>query len=600
MKKIVSLFTVCFIAVLSVSCAGFLDEKPTTQLSEATVFSTEVALEAEMAGVSEILHAYGNYVKGACYRYWFQASGLATSSNGVTASCRNFTYGSGEDTGNYQPFCNAFASIERCNRIITNLPKSPVDQAYKNEIDGEARFMRAFHYFLLAGCWGDVPIYERSVTGIDDVYRERDAWWRVYIQIIKDLEFAEENMRTIARQEQINFEMNRPAKGAATTLKAYTYVTIGSLLAHPDDNFWDSSKDAELIAAGKDPRTPDFSSIGINSAKDAFQLALEAAKKVLDSGDYSLCPDFRKLYRFKEHDEFFLPEYILEFPSNPACGVHHRFTYSAPEYYYKEARQKNGPRMRPGRFFIQQILKYSGGETYPESSQYKNIYYQTEDPRYHASFCDYYMQKGTTEMKTYPLDPAGSNNNKLAPHFMKAHVEGGQDYAGLHALKLSDVYLVAAEACANLSSSKGDAYWNDALAYLNVLRTRARKSHDAGEPDKTQPADYTAASFNSKDELITAVFWERMIELNFECGKEFLDDHRMGATWLRDNISIPGNEFFSDPCHAAYLSGKVKGSEPGKVYETDIFMLRKGLRLSYPATELIENQKARQNDFYLE
>ena len=587
-------------AVLSVSCADFLEEKPTTQLSEATVFSTEVALEAEMAGVSEILHAYGYYLKGNCYRFWFQASGLATSSNGITASCRNFTYLAGEDGSNYQPFSNAFASIERCNRIITNLPKSPVDQAYKDEIEGEARFMRAFHYFFLAGCWGDVPIYERSVQSIEDVYRERDAWWRVYIQIIKDLEFAEEHMRTIARQEQINFEMNRPAKGAATALKAYTLVTIGSLLAHPDDNFWDSSKDAELIAAGKDPRTPDFSSIGIKSAKDAFELALAAAKKVLDSGDYSLCPDFRKLYRFKEHDEFFLPEYILEFPSNPACGVHHRFTYSAPEYYYKEARQKNGPRMRPGRFLIQQILKYSGGETYPETSEYKNLYYRTEDPRYKASFCDSYMSKGTTLVQTYPLLPTGAKANTCAPHFMKAHVDGGKDYAGLHALKLSDVYLVAAEACANLSSSKGDAYWNDALSYLNVLRTRARKSHDAGEPDTTQPADYTVASFNTKDELITAVFWERMIELNYECGKEYLDGHRMGATWLRDNIALPGNEFFKDPAHAGYLTYVKIKTDLDKVYETDIFMLRKGLRLSYPTTELVENPKATQNDFYLE
>ena len=600
MKKIVSLFAICFMAVLSVSCADFLEEKPTTQLSEATVFSTEVALEAEMAGVSEILHAYGNYVKGACYMSWMQASGLTTTKDGILASARNFTQLAGQDAGNYQPFSNAFASIERCNRIITNLPKSPVDQAYKDEIDGEARFMRAFHYFILAGNWGDVPIYERSVQSIEDVYRERDAWWRVYIQIIKDLEFAEQHMRTIARQEEINFEMNRPAKGAATTLKAYTYVTIGTLLAHPDDNFWDSSKDADLIAAGKDPRTPDFSSIGINSAKDAFELALAAAKQVLNSGDYSLCPDFRKLYRFKEHDEFFLPEYILEFPSNPACGVHHRFTYAVPEYYEKEARQRNGTRMRPGRFLIQQVLKYSGGERYPDDSPYKNIYYRTEDPRYKASFCDHYMQKGTTDYTTYPLKPEAAGTNTYSAHYMKAHVDGGQDYAGLHALKLSDVYLVAAEACANLSSSKGDAYWNDALGYLNVLRTRARKSHDAGEPDTTQPADYTLASFNTKDELITAVFWERMIELNYECGKELIDDHRMGATWLRDNISIPANEFFSDPTHAAYLNYVKIKTNLDKVFETDINMLRKGLRLSYPTTELVENPKATQNDFYLE
>lgn len=597
MKRIISFFCIGLVLVTGVSCQDFLEERPTTQLSEATVLSTEASLEAEVAGISEILQAYGHYLKGDCYRYWIIASGLCSSMNGITASARNFTLLTGNSNGNYQPFQNAFASIERCNRIITNLPKSEVNEKYKSEIEAEAKFNRAYHYSVLVNTWGDVPIYERSVQSIDDVYRVRDAWWKVYIMIINDLKFAEEHMRSVARQEQVNPELNRPAKGAATLLKAYMYVTIGTLLAHPDDNFWDYTKDAALIAQGMDPRTPDFSSIGINSASDAFKLALEAAKAVIDSGEYRLSPDFRTLYSFTEYEGLFNPEYVLEFPTNPACGVHHRSTCSVPEYYNKEARQKNGNQQKPGRFLIQQILKYSGGEKYPEDSPYRNIYYKTEDPRYHASFCDSYMSKGTTLTNLYPLTPEGNT----LPHYMKAHTDGGSDYAGLHALKFSEAYLIAAEACANLSTGKGDSYWNDALKYINVLRKRARESHDAGQPDTVQPADWTASTWSTKDELITAVFWERMIECNFEGGKELFDTHRMGATWLRDNIAIPANEFLSDPVHTTYLT-KVKATlnEKGKVFEEDVDMLRKGLRIAYPSTELTENLKATQNDFVFE
>ena len=46
MKKIIRLLSIAAVAAVVFSCKGFLDENPTTSLSESTVYSTESSLEA--------------------------------------------------------------------------------------------------------------------------------------------------------------------------------------------------------------------------------------------------------------------------------------------------------------------------------------------------------------------------------------------------------------------------------------------------------------------------------------------------------------------------------------------------------------------------
>ena len=57
---------------------------------------------------------------------------------------------------NYWRF--AYEAIARANNVIANVPAVTMDEALKNRIIGEAKFMRAYNYFNLVNIFGRVPL----------------------------------------------------------------------------------------------------------------------------------------------------------------------------------------------------------------------------------------------------------------------------------------------------------------------------------------------------------------------------------------------------------------------------------------------------------
>jgi starch-binding outer membrane protein, SusD/RagB family len=57
---------------------------------------------------------------------------------------------------NYWSF--VYEGIARANNVIANVPAVPMDEALKNRIIGEAKFIRAYSYFNLVNVFGKVPL----------------------------------------------------------------------------------------------------------------------------------------------------------------------------------------------------------------------------------------------------------------------------------------------------------------------------------------------------------------------------------------------------------------------------------------------------------
>lgn len=612
MKNILKIFVICLAGgVLFSSCTGFLDENPTTSLSETTVYTTEAALEAQVVGVYNSLHS--SYLwKGQMAEFWHTASGLLIWKGQRTTDewldGLYFAKYSTSNSGNKSIWNALWTGVNRCNRLLDNLPESPVDAAYKKQIEAETRFIRAWLYFTAVRIWGDIPLLNTSPKSQGDVNSPRTAFYKIYAFIIDDLDFAEVNMRTKAEQEAINFEKSRVYKEAATALKASVYLTIGTLLAHPDDNFWDSTKDADLVAAGKDPRTPDFSPIGINGADDAFKLAYDAAEAVVNCGTYSLCSDYATLFRWTDHEDFYLPEGIFVLPSTDMVSGNYnsvRMLPNYPEGTHSLTNNSNWGRVRPSRFAIDKCIKFSGGDLYDgEVEAAKGLYATTTDPRFKASFITSFLPANatsTTKTTTYPnANRIETSSASYSTPFFKKYLDPLYDVssgnAGMYLIRLAEMYLIMAEAAANLSTSVNDAWWGKALANVNVIRARARNG--AG----TAPYDWDEMTWGDKKDLIEGIFWERWIELNAE-GHEWFDTHRMGAKWLSDYIAKPANAFYIDnPYQHVYIYYTIQSSETsGRVYEDDPVKLRKSLLNAYPEPEIRLNTSLSledQNDFY--
>ena len=114
-----------------------------------------------------------------------------------------------------------YSSINRANIVIQNAPLVPaVDAAVRDQIIGEARFIRALGYFHLVRLWGAVPL--RLEPELEDFAIGRTPVNEVYDQIIEDLQFGEVNLPVSYPASQVG----RVTRWAAKTLLADVYLTL--------------------------------------------------------------------------------------------------------------------------------------------------------------------------------------------------------------------------------------------------------------------------------------------------------------------------------------------------------------------------------------
>ena len=443
---------IAIILLVLSSCKGFLEETPTTSLSEDSVYDSPQALEANINGCYLSLNNISLW-KGTMYEYFLDGM--------------YFTKYSTDLIGNKNLWNALWLGINRCNRLIDQLPESPVEDDFKREIEAEARFLRAFLYFTAVRIYGDIPILTSSPKTAEELHNVRKPFQDAYALVLQDLAFAEANMRSPERSEEVAPGKNRLNKWAATAVKSSVYLTIGSLLSAPEDNFWDTSK-----------RVPDFSACNISSAADAFALAYDAATSVIIDGPYSLAEDYRTLFRWTEPGDWFLPESILKITSSNKAGQNYCSIHMLPPY-------------PEGTANFATANSNAGRDAYPN------------DDRITAS-SDAFIRKY--------LDPTYDVTSGKADFYL---------------MRLAEVYLIAAESAASLSAGPGDSWWEAAISNVNVLRDRARRSVLAGEA--SAPVDWKSSDFADSKALVNAIMWERVIELTGE-GHEWFDTHRRGAT----------------------------------------------------------------------
>lgn len=89
------------------------------------------------------------------------------------------------------------------------------DVAYKNRLIGEAKFLRAYHYFFLVRGWGDVPLQHISLIN-------RSPKEEVYNFIKQDLLEAIEVLPE--KDQYAQADLGRATKGAAKALLAKVYL----------------------------------------------------------------------------------------------------------------------------------------------------------------------------------------------------------------------------------------------------------------------------------------------------------------------------------------------------------------------------------------
>ncbi|MGE8291516.1 MAG: RagB/SusD family nutrient uptake outer membrane protein [Sphingobacterium sp.] len=199
----------------------------------------------------------------------------ATDSGGDKLLLDNLTYTS--TAGSFQSmWARWYKSIGRATRAIEYTESYGLtDEAYKNRLIGEARFLRALNYFYLVRGWGDVPIQERD-------YIKREPAAEVYAHIEADLQFAIDNLPI--KSAYAAKDLGRATKGAAQGLLSKVYLY-----------------------------------------QSKWQQAAELAKTVINSGGYSLESDYAKIWRLEGENG---PESLFEWQARGSSIAHGIKQYS--------------------------------------------------------------------------------------------------------------------------------------------------------------------------------------------------------------------------------------------------------------------------------
>ncbi|QMW00785.1 RagB/SusD family nutrient uptake outer membrane protein [Spirosoma foliorum] len=212
----------------------FLTVVPETALSSATFFKTEADFQQAVNG------AYVPFRQMYNERAWV----LEEMHSDNTYYARNTLYGAVDPTENVADFAVPTANgvtandnvlvqyrlnyviIARANQILSLIDGAGItfsSDASKNNLKGQALFLRAFAYFDLVRLFGKVPLHLVPVTGREDAALPLATTDAIYAQIEKDALAASTGLQSKAAQAAT--DLGRATSGAAKTLLANLYIT---------------------------------------------------------------------------------------------------------------------------------------------------------------------------------------------------------------------------------------------------------------------------------------------------------------------------------------------------------------------------------------
>ena len=202
-NKILITLGAAAVSLTAVSCSDFLKENPKTFLSPDTYFTNEAQMQAAVDGLYTFLdNIFDGDVEVGTQRFIFleYMTGYGErkrSAGGIyTVDQPNMLTITEENNAVEALWSTAYTAIENCNVAISGMESSSADVAAetKNNLLGQAYFMRAYHYFNLVRLWGDVPLKTTPTVDMSNTAIPLTSVQGVYDQIVKDLTHAAELM----------------------------------------------------------------------------------------------------------------------------------------------------------------------------------------------------------------------------------------------------------------------------------------------------------------------------------------------------------------------------------------------------------------------
>lgn len=497
MKKYSYLIAFFIIGLLTSGCDDFLDPEPKDRVSDQLFWKNEKSTDLYLNSLYLYIPTYGNFGSSQF------GDGLLTE--GMTDMLKYGSYSAGGGNANkivFNPYfvtadqsqgliiwSNTYTRIRRVNEFMESLVKYSVFSKEVNErYEAQARFIRAFLYYQLLLRTNTVIIYDHLPTKNNKPLSPTSVCWDF---VENDLDFAIQHLPV----EWEITQNGRITKGAAYALKSRAMLFAER---------WDKSRDAALAV------------IELQNGKGGIM--------------YDLNTNYKNAFTsyFSGNKES-----ILEFRYKDPSPYHTFDRKFAPGGDWAN----NGGAACPTQEMVEEYELATGGRA--DWSKWRGKTndtppYQLLEPRFHASVLyNGASWKGRT-IETYVNGrdgyleygfQANTFGKTTTGYYLRKYLdETNLDISTTYSfqpwieIRLAEVYLNLAEACAMMGSS----YESEANNAIRKIRNRVNLPYSnlTGQP------------------LLDAIKHERKVELAFE-GFYYWDLRR----WRDAHVKLDGVRF---------------------------------------------------------
>lgn len=350
MKKYILSAAVLLSATMFTSCDDMLDSEPRKTEATPETFTDINALNAGTYSIMNVL-AGRDATSFPLYMWEIMSDNCYGSGGLQDDEVKSLHHLVEKNVNQFEtPFITLYGGVARANTqiaTINNLTWADSKKAQRDQLLGEAYFMRGLYNLWLTQMYGDIALITSTVL-TTEMQEEVSAEEFVYPQILSDFVSAKNLMGT------------KKNSGHADKFVAEAFIARAYM-------FWAGFyKNAGELANGSAPAIKLVEQEGCTEGSLTQAAVVEGLKDVVANGGYKLCEDYRSLWQYSNS--------LLWAEAND--GVGHAYKFIAD---MKEANCFDKPGMGNGNteelFQIQfmNASKWAIGDTYyTNSRQYSN------------------------------------------------------------------------------------------------------------------------------------------------------------------------------------------------------------------------------------
>jgi len=220
------LISVVFLIVLGSCKKDFLNLASPTSLSTPVYFKTQADFESAINGAYAPSRGLYNGNNGAWAMGELRSDNTTYKYNPNDRGTIQAEYVKDFTDQNTNPVPQSkyvidYTIIARANQVLAPIDAVSFDATEKNNIKGQAYFLRAFAYFDLVQYFGSVPLHLTPVTTLSGTALPLSSIADVYAQIISDAKQA----ATLLPNKSVQTP-GRVTSGSATTLLGNVYIVL--------------------------------------------------------------------------------------------------------------------------------------------------------------------------------------------------------------------------------------------------------------------------------------------------------------------------------------------------------------------------------------